>query len=1142
MNIEPNHTEHKLNMLRCRFFFLILISYFIVPMPQVHAQQGNWHSLQRKLHYRPQGKDLVKVEGRHRFNRALYGSNTGFRVEAGDLPEFALYMPGMGGNLKFELISGNQRKWLIDAEQIEAIYRPGSMIYTLKDPMLGRGKIILTVLALMEGEGILVKTEAAGITKGMQLGIIFGGASGKKFNRDGDIGADPESSFDLKPENCSGNIYTISKNTFSLKFSIKKDVKELKGIFPEQTILNVAQFAQPGTSYLKGNLDLGTTQTDYFLIVITAAHNVGGYSSLSDLFKKTELQRSQLANRIALYTPDSFINALGGVLAIAADAIYEAPTFLHGAVAWRMRLNAWRGAYAADPLGWHDRARSHFSSYAKSQVIEPFSGPVVADTALGMARQLEQMGTSLFSSGYICRNPNGDIRPHHYDMNLVFIDQLFNHFNWTGDTAYVREMWPLIKRHLAWEKRNFDADNDGLYDAYACIWASDALQYNGGAVTHSSAYNYRANKIAATLAKILHEDSSPYADEAEKIHNAIRLALWVPQLGSYAEYRDNTASRNLHTAAGLWTIYHTLDAGVADPFEAYQVLQYVDKDIPHIPVKADGLKDTGLYVLSTTNWQPYTWSINNVALAENLHTALAYWQGGDKERAFTLWKSSLTESMFVGTSPGNFEQLSFYDAIRGELYRDFADPIGMASRTLVEGLFGIQPNALADTLNIQPGLPSSWNNATLQVPDISFDFNRSGSVDEYVIKPSFERKMNLLFTIPALYSDVEAVSINGKQVSYTLDPSIGSPRLIIASDKQQQYKIVIRWKNKPLATLKYDHEINNLQQLNVRIEDAEILEVKDPQQMMIDVKLTAHALQGRISKDNYYGTFFVKIKQGNVVWWEPVNLNIKQQEKKTPDSFIAKSSSPVDLSNYFNDKVEQIFKQKYLSPRSPYPTLQLPVQGIGNWCYPKVQPEINDEGLRARAGTNNSINLQNGVVLQTPSAPGKDNIIFASLWDNYPDSIVVPVSGKGEYVAAMLCGSTNHMQSQMENGQLIATYTDGTETTLSLRNPENWWPIEQDYYEDGYAFHLKEKPPVRIHLKSGKIYNGFAPDSTYSTLKGFSNRMIEGGAATILYLKIDPSKALKSVTIKTTASEVVIGLMSITIIKEIEDDKRPGNN
>ena len=65
-----------------------------------------------------------------------------------------------------------------------------------------------------------------------------------------------------------------------------------------------------------------------------------------------------------------------------------------------------------------------------------------------------------------------------------------------------------MKRHLAWEKKNFDADGDGLYDAYAAIWASDALQYSGGGVTHSSAYNYRANKEAARLAKLIGENGT----------------------------------------------------------------------------------------------------------------------------------------------------------------------------------------------------------------------------------------------------------------------------------------------------------------------------------------------------------------------------------------------------------------------------------------------------------------------------------------------------------------------------------------------------------------------------------------------------------------------------------------------------------
>jgi hypothetical protein len=85
------------------------------------------------------GNDIVIENGDKRFNRALYGGNTAFRAEAGDLPEFALYMPGMGGNLKFGIIANGRSKWLIDAKYIKANYRAGSMLYEIKDELLGNG-------------------------------------------------------------------------------------------------------------------------------------------------------------------------------------------------------------------------------------------------------------------------------------------------------------------------------------------------------------------------------------------------------------------------------------------------------------------------------------------------------------------------------------------------------------------------------------------------------------------------------------------------------------------------------------------------------------------------------------------------------------------------------------------------------------------------------------------------------------------------------------------------------------------------------------------------------------------------------------------------------------------------------------------
>ncbi|RYD95905.1 MAG: hypothetical protein EOP50_07325 [Sphingobacteriales bacterium] len=359
------------------------------------------------------------------------------------------------------------------------------------------------------------------------------------------------------------------------------------------------------------------------------------------------------------------------------------------------------------------------------------------------------------------------------------------------------------------------------------------------------------------------------------------------------------------------------------------------------------------------------------------------------------------------------------------------------------------------------------------------------------------------------------------------------PKLSLQVAATDSCQVQIRWRKQALISFEQDVTVKNNGQLKVSFAPATLLEVFDPQQMLSQVSKGSHELSATVHKENAYGTFFVKVKQGMASWWSPVNVAIEQPAAPVERPFYVKLASVVELGAYLNNKVTDIFNRKYLAPRSAYPTLQLPVQGIGNWCYPKVQPDIDDRGLRSKIDASNRIMLSHNLVMETPSDPAAANVVFTSRWDLDHDSVQIPLSGQGRYLAAMLCGTTNPMQSQLEQGRLIVRYTDGSETTLVLRNPDNWWPIEQDYHHDGFAFVLKASAPRRLHLRTGLEYDGCAPDSMYSSLKGFSNRMIAGGAANILQFAIDPQKTLRSLTLKTTASEVVIGLMALTVIQEI---------
>ena len=220
--------------------------------------------------------------------------------------------------------------------------------------------------------------------------------------------------------------------------------------------------------------------------------------------------------------------------------------------------------------------------------------------------------------------------------------------------------------------------------------------------------------------------------------------------------------------------------------------------------------------------------------------------------------------------------------------------------------------------------------------------------------------------------------------------------------------------------------------------------------------------------------------------------------------------------------MDDIFKNEYLSPRPQTTTLQIPKQGIGEWCHPQLTAEINDSVFRTLI--KDDMFTMAGVPFLTP-AKGS-NIVYTSLWDNYPDSVVIPLKGKAESAYLLMAGSTNHMQSRIDNALVVVAYADGSTDTLALRNPENWCPIEQDYYVDGRAFQTSSPRPYRVCLGTGDVSRDLGRTLG---IQGVYGREIPGGAAQMLRMPLNPNKKLKKLTLRTLSNDVVIGLMAVTL-------------
>ncbi|HET8656431.1 MAG TPA: DUF4450 domain-containing protein [Longimicrobiaceae bacterium] len=1183
----------------------------------------------RPLRYHPDGGDFVIENGSEYFNRPLYDPepatedpqrNAAFRVDAGDRPEFSLYLPGRGGNLRLGVRTAGGARWLSGAARVVARYRPGSMLYEIHDPLLGGGVLHLTAIPVPGADGLLVRAELSGAGGPVELLMAYGGMNGDRGSRAGDIGTEdvPISRFfQLKPAYTAGD----TVETHGASFVVRGRPAAVYGILPPGTETAVADahaWSSPdsllatagrrtGTPVVVGRVALPDGAPVMLALVVGRggkAPALPAADALPALFGHAEAHREEIANRVTVETPDPFVNAAAGALNVAADAVWDDAqgAVMHGAVAWRRKLLGWRGPYSLDALGWHDRARRHLSYWADQQVVTPVPDSVPpADPAARLSRDEPAL------------HSNGALSTSHYDMNLVYVDALFRHLLWTGDLELARKEWPVLERHLAWERRlfrrPFGADgSQPLYEAYAAIWASDDLEYEGGGVTHATAYNYYHNLMAARLARLLGKDPAPYEAEAEAIRGAMRQQLWLPRRGWYAEYRDLLGLRRPHPAAGLWTVYHAIDSRAATPFEAWQLTRYVDTHLAHIPIRGPGVPDAGYYTLPTTDWMPYSWSINNVVMAEVEHTALALWQARRPEDAYRLFMGGLFDSMYLGLCPGNVGMTTYFDHARGESQRDFADAVGVVSRALVEGLFGIAPDALADTLHLRPGFPAAWDHARIDHPDLAFAFRRDGRSDRYDVEQRFDRPMTLSLEVAARGDSVASVTVDGRATAWAPVPgAVGAPRIRIDAPAAPRHTVVVTWKGAAPEAAPRPRVAVEGAPVEIPFAAARVVGLRDPQQALGRAAVAPHAVRAVATGRPGARTAFAELRQGEMSWWAPMALderpafelvqapvqddgtlafrvvdNTASAREGTSTVHVAGRRvpvrlrvsaldtsgvirvpaagalpgtnpvrvdlpgggsvegavvnwrlaadgvrwAPVDLAGAWNDDVTRIFRNDYLSPRSPYPSLAIPEQGIGSWTNFKKSFTVDDSGLRAaaRRGGGRFVTPQ-GIPFETPARPGGRDVAFTSLWDNYPDSVRVALNGRASHLYLLLVGSTNWMQSRIDNAEVVVTYADGGTSRLALRNPTTWWPIDQDYYLDDYAFRRPAPIPPRVDLATGTVR---VLDPVSFAGKGGP---VEGGAANVLDLPLDPGKELRSLTLRTLSNEVVVGLMSATLVR-----------
>ena len=159
---------------------------------------------------------------------------------------------------------------------------------------------------------------------------------------------------------------------------------------------------------------------------------------------------------------------------------------------------------------------------------------------------------------------------------------------------------------------------------------------------------------------------------------------------------------------------------------------------------------------------------------------------------------------------------------RAECYRDFGDPVGVASRVYIQGLYGVLPDRLAGRLVLRPGFPKTWEEASLKTPDIAYAYKRSSEVQESGSSDdTYQIHLDKNFGVDTLLLQVRAyrdtlseAKVNGEAVTWRELPGyVDYPMMEVVIPAKDVYdmKVELAWKGRPHPCLPQGEGVDSVE-------------------------------------------------------------------------------------------------------------------------------------------------------------------------------------------------------------------------------------------------------------------------------------------------------------------------------------------
>lgn len=644
-----------------------------------------------------------------------------------------------------------------------------------------------------------------------------------------------------------------------------------------------------------------------------------------------------------------------------------------------------------------------------------------------------------------------------YNMQTQFFHQMIAAWRYSGDEELGTILRDALRLHLSREDECFDAEGTGLYESVINTWPTDSVYTPGGAV-EETCYVYAAYRALAELTE--GDEREEYIRKAEKIKKAFFDRLWIKERGYPGAFAERYGYGRLHPDAWIYSAFMPIECGVIEGLDAVQTIDY-----PRWALKRD---ENGLYWIS--NWTPGIWSVRECSPGENMQLAIAGFRAGQPDESVRV-VSGLARRALDGTIPGDLTNPTIEAAMQ-------------TARAVVEGIFGYRPDYPHGKVVFEPSVPASWDKASVKTGDFELSYTRNG-LSVRLIRPA-EVTIRM-----RLYAD-RLIKAEGVK-AYRLIPSVGG--MIVEADMGYTDSAELRLETEGFRDFDAPEILHALPD--------DMSGIIDPQ----DSASTpyGHHMMFRKMPGGWYRKILLDLGSNP----EEAKLVEKQRTPLPTDAVFEK----IDISSSMNADVREIFRQRYMTPRPEKGChAEIGYDGYALWTFPfwGIKPH---ELKIDRFGEHIS-----GCGAPIDIMEGGRNVVFTSLWDNYPSKANIKVDRRGRMAFVAVAGSTNPNLCGIENARLTFRYTDGTSEILPLVNPKNY--IQLTPYPDRAPTHGYEERRDVFNSYDEDLLTDFTPDVL---------NLSDSLRALVIRWPLDGAKKLDEITLEAVSPDIVAGAMAVTI-------------